>query len=256
MNKKVLKYMFIAALTTAVMTSCDDDGYSVDNFAISWGTAESETVIIRDDGAKLNIVTTLFPFLNIEAGDRLLLDYTILGDGKTPKSYSIRLNRYDKILSKAPVKQSFIDEDFDKRNDSIGNSPIEVNEAWFSAGKYLNVDFSIGVLDKNIRHFINVVQDDVTVDATRGDSVYLTMRHNAYDDVPRYRAFGYVSFDIEQIVPVGKESVPVKLLWTDYDGHKHFDTGTFTLRQQSDAIVVKSAKSRSSKTGQTPLEVQ
>ena len=91
-------------------------------------------------------------------------------------NYYVRLYGLDDVLTKVPVKQSFIHENEGVRQDSIGNDPINVQEAWFG-GRYLNVEFRIPVKDgSKEKHFINLVQDDVVA---HHDTVYVTLRHNA-----------------------------------------------------------------------------
>ena len=155
-------------------------------------------------------------------------------------NYYIRLYGVDDVLTKVPVKQSFINEDEEVRQDSIGNDPINVREAWFG-GRYLNVEFRIPVKDgSKEKHFINLVQDDV---GTHNDTVYVTLRHNAYGEKPdtgndrgNYSwGRGRVSFDLTSIVPEGQTSVPVKLLWTEYGKNtsetvNREDSGTYTLK--------------------------
>ena len=139
-----------------------------------------------------------------------------------------------------PVKQSFIHENEGVRQDSIGNDPINVQEAWFG-GRYLNVEFRIPVKDgSKEKHFINLVQDDVVA---HHDTVYVTLRHNAYGEKPGTGndrgnfswGRGRVSFDLTSIVPEGQTSVPVKLLWTEYGKNasetvRREDSGTYTLK--------------------------
>lgn len=73
------------------------------------------------------------------------------------------------------------------------------------------------------------------------DSVYITLRHNAYGEKPDAQntdsyvwSYGRVSFDLTSIVPEGYNKVPVKLIWTEYKKNipetvTKSDSGTFSL---------------------------
>lgn len=244
------------SLFIGVFAACDDDDeyYYVGGGSswISYGNLEkidngtrSKFAIRRDDGSRL-IVSEGVAINSSDAteGLRVFANYSILGSERDETglegsmNYYIRLYRATEVLTKDPVKLSFINEDEEVRQDSIGNDPINVSEAWFG-GKYLNVEFRIPVKSgSNTKHFINLVEDDVV---THNDTVYVTLRHNAYGEAPvdgdrnsHVWSRGRVSFDLTSIVPEGKTSVPVKLIWTEYkkDSSETItreDSGTFTL---------------------------
>lgn len=249
----------ILFLFSGTLVACnDDDDYSLGKFWISYGTIEmngksqSAGYTIRlDDESELLIVSNLIPYVAVENGQRVIANYTILGEVEEDratnsstvfrKQYYIRLNGLTDVLSKAPVRQSFILEDEEVREDSIGNDPIRVVKASFG-GKYLNISFEVPMQPtyggtSSVKHFINLIHDDTQI---RNDSVFLTLRHNGYEDVPTSGnsssfvwGFGLVSFDISSILPEGQNSIAVKLIWTEYgesldDRETKSDTGTFT----------------------------
>ena len=238
--KRLLKISLVLGLLAAGFSACDDDdGYSLDKFWISYGVIEGngddyvrDYMIRLDNGSRLLLSANLVPGWPVKDGQRVIANYTILGDSPRmdgTKDYYVRLNMLYDVLSKDVVKQSFIDEDEEVREDSIGHDPIDVAEAWFGGG-FLNITFEI--LHGGGTHFINLVQDDARIS---GDSVFLTLRHNAYSDPQAYRGFGYVSFDMVPLVPEGKTELPVRLTWEGYDGQTHSDTGTFKLNAPATA---------------------
>lgn len=270
MGNKTWKFALIFSFMIFAIAACDDDDdcYYVGNGDawISYGNLESidngttsKYSIRRDDGSRL-IVTEGVQVNSSEAkeGLRIFANYSILGserdevnlDGKM--NYYIHLYNINEVLCKAPVKQSFILENEEVRNDSIGNDPINVSEAWFG-GKYLNVEFVVPVkAGSSVKHFINLVDDDVEL---HNDSVYITLRHNAYGeklDVPNTQAdqayewnSGRVSFDLTSLVPDGQNSVAVKLIWTEYGKNgselvTREDSGTFTLSGKNNTPKAKS----------------
>lgn len=239
--KHLLKIYTLVVASLLVFTSCGkDDDYQYD-FRISYGTIllqEGSNVyeIVLDNGTRLNVVQNLVAGTAVTQNQRVIADYTLLSGNTSlgSTSYDVRLNRLYKVLSKVPVAQSWIDEDKIVREAEIGTDRINVVESWFG-GNYLNVNFVIGTSNTAIKHFINVVRDDVsprpepTGGVLENDTLYLTMRHNAYADANRYSSFGRVSFDISGLVPQGKTKMPVKLTWTEYSGAKRWDSGTYQI---------------------------
>ena len=69
---------------------------------------------------------------------------------------------------------------------------------------------------------INLVYDDTH---TNADTVYLTLYHNAYSEVPvdnnlyLYRGIGKSSFKVADLLPQGVQSKPFRLNWVEYDGN-------------------------------------
>ena len=220
----------VAFLSIATFTSCnDDESYSVGNYTIAWGTVGQNQgggiTVNRDNGTTLFVQSSRVPASAFVPGERVIVNYMILGDdgNRPPKSYNVQVNSLQRILTKGLLLQSFIDVYPVFRGDSIGNDPITVREAWFG-GHYLNLHFSAYFGDTRT-HLITLVRDDVV---TPDDTVRLYLHHNACDDPQRYSASGYVAFDIASIIPAGGSSVPVKLIWSGYDGREHSDKGTFT----------------------------
>ena len=247
--------LMLAVLPAFAACDDDDDYYYVHNGDVwtTYGNLEKidngsrqKYAIRLDDGDRL-IVTEGMGFSADEGdeGMRVHLRYAYVGSERdetgldTPMDYYIRLYDIDEVLCKQPVMQSFILADEEHRTDSVGNDPINVTEAWLS-GDYLNVEFKVAMKhNSSVQHFINLVQDDVE---THGDTVYLYLRHNAYEDAidlaegrptGEFRwGFGRVSFDVTSIVPEGQSSVPVKFIWTAFNKDltgtvEKSDTGTF-----------------------------
>lgn len=248
MNMKTRTWKTAALLSMAVaaLTACkdDDDTYYINGNAwVSYGDLEqidqnghSRFAIRRDDGARLIVSDGLsIPSDASREGARVYPYYAVLGSERDEAGLEGRMNYYIRlydlrsVLTKNPVKESFIRADEAHRQDSLGADPVHVSAAWFG-GKYLNVEFMLPVkAGSDTKHFINVVEDDVTA---HNDTVYITLRHNAYGDTPRLTEsgtkavsvhgdnvrwmWGNASFDLTSILPAGKTSVPVKFLWTGY----------------------------------------
>ena len=243
MKTRTWKTAAVLSLAVAALTACkdDDDTYYINGNAwVSYGNLEkidngghSRFAIRRDDGARLIVSDGLsINSSDDREGQRVYPYYAVLGSDRDEIGLEGRMNYYVRlydlrtVLTKAPVKESFIQANEAHRQDSLGKDPVHVSSAWFG-GTYLNVEFMLPVkAGSDTKHFINVVEDDVTA---HNDTVYITLRHNAYGDSPRLtesstRAdkagvrwmWGNASFDLTSILPAGKTSVPVKFLWTGY----------------------------------------
>lgn len=242
------KYLALLILSLGLVTSCSNDkSWEGSEYRVSYGTVmigggqELSTgfAILCDNDAQLLVTSTLAPEAKFRNGDRLIVNYTILRRLDTsPRleyDYEVRLNTYTAVLSKEPVKESFIRLDEQVRNDSIGTAPIYIQDAWFG-GKYLNINFTVYTKPYSARaHFINLVHDDTA----QGDTARLYLRHNDFGEawsqegsvIPgSTTGFGRVSFNLLTLVEEygnNPNGLPVRLTWTDYNGRTCSDTGLF-----------------------------
>ncbi|MDR0699457.1 MAG: hypothetical protein LBG28_09630 [Tannerella sp.] len=196
-------------------------------------TSNDNYEILTDKGNTL-AVTKSYTSQTIENDKRVLVNYEILSDkDKNKKIYEVKVNGYYNLLSKPLVNESFILQEEEVRRDSIGNDPFVNVSAWFG-GNYINIDFNI-LYEQNVnkKHMINLIYDDIQAAA---DTIYLTLRHNAYGEVPAkgvylYKGWGRCSFKISDLLPEGVTSKPVKLMWTqygyNYEAKECSDNGVF-----------------------------
>lgn len=246
--KKYLVLLISCLGISVLFSACsNDDGWDGNEYRISYGTvmidgdeALSTGFAIRcDNDAQLLVTSTLVPEAKFRNGDRLIVNYTIIDRHETSSrleyDYEVRLNAYTDVLCKAPVKESFIRLDEQVRNDSIGNTPIHIQDAWFG-GKYLNINFAVYTKPSSSKaHFINLVHDDTM----QSDTAYIYLRHNDFGEawskegtiIPGSTyGFGRVSFDLLPLVEEygnKPDGLPVRLIWTDYKGRTNSDTGVF-----------------------------
>lgn len=266
MKTKTWKLLLLLFAAAPLFTACDDDEdyYYVHNGDMwsTYGNLEKidngscqKYAIRMDDGDRLIVTDGMF--FSADEGDegmRVHVRYAYVGSERGEAGlngtmdYYIRLYGINEVLCKEPVKQSFINENEEHRQDSIGNDPINVTDAWLG-GKYLNVEFQVLVKNNSdVKHFINLVQEDVE---THNDTVYVYLRHNAYEDgidlagtnqIERdYRwNFGRVSFDLTPILGENQTSTPIKFIWTAFNREitstvQCSETGTFTLSNDLEA---------------------
>ncbi len=208
---KLLKGGFFLLLASLMLVSCndDDDGYSLGDYWISTGTVTKtgDYYFITTDGDE-----TLWPSAtevnpsSLTDGMRVLVNYTILGDGAggTDYDYYVRVNSISEILTK-PIF-NFTAETTDAVKDSIGNDAVSIVDSWFS-NQYLNVQFEYGG-GLGYVHFINLVQDSEDRLTDNGE-IILELKHNKNGDPYNYLHWGIASFDITELQVEGQTSVDI-----------------------------------------------
>ena len=233
--KNLVKAGLLALLTLFVSCS-DDDSYeyryyfSYGNIVAIDGNIENGYNIVRDDGTILDIYRNFVIDEDVENGDRVYAQYSIIGtqtSSDNQRIYAVNLYGLSEILVKYPISQSEIDSSPDPAatEESLGDDPIKVTYATVG-GKYLTVEFWIYTKrGSNLQHLINLVWDNTRVPSNPDDkTAYLTLRHNGYDQVPGpgtdmreyIKTLGSISFDITSILPAGVTSIPIRLIWTEY----------------------------------------
>lgn len=218
-------FALIVSLILCTFSACKEE--ERDNRHLAYATiinATDKALTTDVDGELLYVQENESGFTDWTVGKRLIVDYSIVTDRNvtsTPKSYNVKLNCVYTILTKNPVKKSFLNTTL--RDDSIGHDPINVRSVWF-ANSYLNIDFGIYRNDPGIRHFINLVKDD---SKSTSDDVFVELRHNAYHDLQSIGSWGNVSFNISDFVMPPKSSVKIHLSRLTYTGEVKTDTLTY-----------------------------
>lgn len=190
---KFLKITMLAAIPLWGLTSClDDNKYAYFHPNESWGTivgTPENFKIETDNGNTLRVTENLDPSFPVEDSLRVVATFTPL-EQTGENSFDIRVNAMKKLLTKMPVYLSELTPD---EIDSLGTDPIDIENAWFGPGEYLNIEFIIFVNDPQKAHFLNLVVDE---EKSTPEEVFVTLRHNAFKDETRQKGWGRVSFDI------------------------------------------------------------
>lgn len=203
----------------------DDDGYSLGDMWIGFGIVEDTDnyKIVLDDGDVLYAVAfggyeTEYDHGHsdnhnkIEAGDRVMVNFTILQDKLNDAgeviAYYVKVNSTKKVLTKGILDIT------EENKDSIGNDPIIVKECWM-ANNLLN--FQLKYYGRYETHFINLVKQpgDLTAE---GQPFELELRHNDNDDMQDIPYTALVSFKLDSLQVAGLDSVRFRVTSTDYDG--------------------------------------
>ena len=240
---KIFKLALLFGWLILFISGCDDDdGYSLGDYWITIGTIEGDRdnfIIVTDDGDRLYPSVNGAPWYEFEDGERLWVNYTILGDGDEGSNidYYVKVNNFEDILT----KDIFI---LTPENaDSIGHDPVWVTnpeENIWIANDYLNIFFKYRGAPWWL-HFINVVSD-INNPTTPDGTPILELRHNAkgdpYDSPP---LIGFISINLKSLQEEGKDSVKFILRAIDDNGEYALDEElTYVYEPVQDTLPIES----------------
>lgn len=225
--KRLLKIGLIALITFG-LSGCDffddDDGYSLGDFWVGFGILhldeDDETFTVEmDNGAKL-IPVTYYPVWKLEDNDRVLINYTILGDKEVTgeeEQYYVKVNSMSEILYKGVLDIT------PAKEDSIGNDPIRVEDVWKTRNM---LTFQLEFLGNTKIHYINLVKQpgELTGD---DQPVELELRHNERDDERIYHKTAFVTFDLSAIQIAGQDTVAYVVKGKKYNGEEFSYQGVY-----------------------------
>jgi len=230
--KRVLSCLCIGVILTAVVScSLDEDGYSATDMWVSFGiyylddTGGMGCSIQLDDGNRIIPVASDIYLGRYEDSSRVLVNYTILGDlarSEEFQGYYVKINSMRDILMKGILELTYANED------SIGNDPILVRNAWLT-GNLLN--FELKYRGGNNIHYINLVKQPGE-NTLEQQPVELELRHNDNGDTGNIPFAAFVSFDLSALKTEGRDSTRFRVTATDYDGTLYSEEGVYTYSDQ------------------------
>ncbi len=196
-------------------TSCldDDDDWSYTGLGIYKGDGDGTVSLVMDNDVVLIPAATSSPgwFLKFSDGDRILVNYTILEEDKNSSSvkrYIVKVNDISDVLMKGIMD---ITEEIE---DSIGNDPIIVENAWISDSL---LNFRLKYWGYNKIHYLNLVKEPGELTAA-DQPFHLELRHNAKGDQKAIPYIAYVSFSLNSLRVDDLDSVRLKVIASDYNG--------------------------------------
>lgn len=225
---KSLRFVLLIAAMVLTVTSCDwdDDGYSLSNIWIGFGVAEDvdedgNSFIIRmDDGSVLYPTVNHAPWFQVEDNQRLLVNFTILGDKNVSgdnEEYFVRINSLKEILYKG------IFDITPETEDSIGNDPVHVADEWQVRNM---LSFELQYYGSSETHYINLVKEPGTL-TSADEPVQLELRHNNRNDEPYIQMTAYVTFDMESLRISGQDSVRYTVTGVDFNDETYTYNGVY-----------------------------
>ena len=225
---KLFKFAWLPALLIAlVFSSCNmnDDGYSLSDVWVGFGLVETSsddgsTFIIRlDNGKRLQPMNSVHWF-SAKSNQRVLVNFTVLDDYTASDgtvTYYARINNIREILYKGIIDIT------PEIEDSIGNDPIHVKDAWITRNM---LTFELRYWGNNKVHFINLVKQPGEL-TSADEPIELELRHNNRDDAPYVRMSAFVSFDLSSLQIPGQDSVRFKVTAKGFDDNIYEETGVY-----------------------------
>jgi len=242
-GRLILLFIFI----NLFIAGCnDDDKYSLGDYWITIGNIEGNNdsyIIVTDEGERLYPSASAVPGYPLEDGDRLWVNYTILGDGEEDSDidYYVKVNYFEDILTKGIFILT------PENADSIGHDPVWVqnpDEDIWIANNYLNIFFKYEGAPW-IVHFINVVSDIDNPTTPEGVPV-LELRHNKNGDPYEGTLLtGFISINMKSLQEEGKDSVNFILRAIDENGDYALDKEyTYVYDNVQDSTAIEAVKLR------------
>lgn len=218
MKKTSLHLFLFTLISVFTFQACDDDGYSIGNFVIRMATVERQSegsapYFVWDNGKA--VWAAAGPSAsNLRTGQRIWASFTLLSDRSDMFAHDVRLNWYQKVLTKGIIDLT------EANQDSIGNDPVHITYIWMN-NDYLNVEFEM-VRPTSERHMVNLVRNTIEEANESDDYVHLEYRYNNQGDEHGPLVYSMVSFKLDIFNDVTAELKPkgIKVKVNTYDGEK------------------------------------
>lgn len=236
MKRKINLFVFTISIfiITWGLTSCDSDGYSLDDMYVSIATVETsdngEARVFTLDGG-----TTLYAAASgtnyRPKNERVLINYTILGDNYSGYDHAIKLNYYMQDILTKPV--IYIPEDDQKKQDSIGYNKIKV-ETLFARAGFITIEcgYNMGGKDAHMLNMVALSEDR----KQKGDEpIKLQFRHNIGEDEELFGSgLMFVCFRLDDYIAAneGREDITFEISWEEYNGEAKSVTLKYPLTKE------------------------
>ncbi len=217
MMRKIILALIAGFILIGFQGCLDDDGYSLGDYWVTTATIEktdvSPYIIVTDNGDRLYPSASNVLHFNTKDGQRVWVNYTILGDATGNADYYVKVNDLSEILTKGILQLT------PENNDSIGNDPVRVEGYWFT-GDYFTIRFAYS--GGGTIHYINLVQDVDNPTNEEGLAV-LEFRHNRNKDYYNYAMKGTVSFNLDGLKKDDSDAVQFVLKAKNFRDEEDFE---------------------------------
>lgn len=207
-------YLWLLPLLLCLLASCgDDDDYYYPSVKLEFLTATSGAdgylqSVVTDEGKTYQVLEDVTnTHLEANASVRIISNYepVVGGDGAS----GVKLYALSGVPSYTPKSA-------DKFKDGVKTDPADIMSIWMGFN-FLNMTLEI---KENGKHMLNFIEDEVVVDATTGCSnVYLTLYHDAEEEVQSYARRAYASIPLYQYAVEGVQKVRVHFSLHTYSGN-------------------------------------
>ena len=223
--KRLLKFSLVGLLAVSLF-SCDlndDDSYSLGKYWIGFGiisTDGSSYTVKMDNGSELFPVDGYYHWNTEDDSSRVMVNYTILDDklvNDEQKQYYVRINSVQDVLYKGILDIT------PEIEDSIGNDPIHVEDAWTTNNM---LTFQLQYFGSSQVHYVNLVKQPGEI-TTADEPIQLELRHNDKDDLPNYHMSAFVTFDLSSLKIAGQDSVNFQVTGKDFEGETYTYNGVY-----------------------------
>ena len=190
--------LFVAIIFIPFLLSCEKEIVRIDNYLVEYATVNvtGSTITFRLDNGEVLKPEATADKLDVEDGDRVILDYTPLEEDGF-----IKVNRIRKIFLDGIKEEGFPEE--------VKTSPIKIVTIWVS-GHYLNMSFEVDYHSKP--HITGLYRD------MEADEPILYFSYSREEDPPGAPTLTYLSFDLSSL----KRDIPFTVYVNTYDGVREF----------------------------------
>jgi len=199
MIKKTLGNIFTILVVSTFLFSCQSDEFSMNTdykSGLCSVRAGQSMFLLSDDGLTLNPVSSddLKGFID---GERVLVTYNVVSEGDNNFKGSFKIKIYD--IQSVPILEVV-----DRNELALNiNDPVWLLSKPWIGGGFINIEFSFGHSNLNIKHDIFMVYDgSETVNGK--NFIYLTFGHNAKSDPSTTTSPAFTSVRIGSIKEVEK----------------------------------------------------
>ncbi|WP_025069501.1 hypothetical protein [Bacteroides propionicifaciens] len=220
--KKIITRIILSCLvimSVSSLQSCNDDGYSLGDFYLSYATVKRGTntyYLQLDSGDKLWVAAGYLGYNGVD-GQRVIADYTILSDKQGEFAHYVKVNNLWNILTKNIEKV-----ETEKQDEEFGNNKLfGINEMWFGGG-YININFSFFLPQVNRQHRISLVENLLNDQYSDDGYLYLELRYNSYNNESDYVGKDMVSFNTNNVNLEGKKGF--KIIWKNAEDEEVIQT--------------------------------
>lgn len=200
-----LGLILLLYLSSISLSSCSNDGYSLDKFAVILVTAKNFSegdnqrfYLKNEESGKTYWIGAPLQLPSIKDGQRLIVNITLLSDKWNGFDHFVRLNRIEQYIETKPVNVL-------KKGaeDIYGKDPFMLTDSspFFKGvsleGMYLNVGYALFEPTKEM-HQVYLVYNEQKEYPEDG-YIHLELRYNAFGDELKNPIPASVSFDLNSL---------------------------------------------------------